>query len=54
MIRLREQIAKVLKTDKKMTGTWREILKIVLAKSESIIKKCCQTSLQQSIMKKGG
>ena len=37
---LREQIAKVLKTDeKKMTRTWREMFKTVVAESESMIQK---------------
>ena len=35
--------------------TSREILKIVIAESESMIKKnCCRTSLHKSKMKKSG
>ena len=38
--RLREQIVRVLETDeKKTTRTWREMLKMVLGESESIIRK---------------
>ena len=37
---MREQIARVLETDKKkMTRTWRKILKTVLAESESLTRK---------------
>ena len=45
--REKEQIAKAQETgQKQMTRTWREMLKTVLAESENMIKKCCQTSLQ--------
>ena len=38
--RMREQIVRVLETDKmKMTRSWREMLKTVLAESESMIRK---------------
>ena len=37
---MRVQIARVLETDeKKMTRSWREILMIILAENESMIKK---------------
>ena len=34
-----------------MTRSWREMLK---TKNESMIKRCCRTSLQKSKVKKGG
>ena len=38
--RLREQIARELeRSERKMTRTWREMLKIVLAESKRMIKK---------------
>ena len=38
--KLREQIARILETDeKKMTRTWREMLKTVLAERECMIRK---------------
>ena len=41
--KLREQITRVLETDKKkMAQTWRERLKIILAESESIIETVLQ------------
>ena len=58
---LRKQIKKVLVTNKKkITWTWREILKTVLAESESMIDKKGAVKhhqidllLQQSRIKKG-
>ena len=40
--KLREQIARVLETnEKKVTRTWREMIKTLLAESESMIRKPC-------------